>query len=305
MFHKCKIIEVFNFLIFFFLDLEAPLSSEESILTGQYEKVLNEFYEFSSISLNEHIELNIKEKIENSKIDIKEWFCMGIASLLYFIQNNFVGSINKQDISCLLALRKFAIAQLALNDQLNENVVKPELLLVAKIIFRNEKIKLNFSSVTWWLFRANFIHQLILDEASAFLFEESERFIDKLCDSCKIDDATEFKVLFCTEVSQFYLYYHRTQSSEKYLKDAKLTAKLNFELTGALGKRTKYQSQEKPQLYLTVQIDKALYPFRECNALPKVINLSDDVLLENVEFTQEKEKINLGSFEEAVIISEL
>lgn len=213
-------------------------------------------------------------------------------------------TLNNEDVDCLLSLKNKAITNLSLNNQINENVVKSELLFVAKIILNHEQILSNFPSASWWLIRLNLIHQLIFDEASAILFEESERLIDKLHTSTIMDDAA-LKTLFCAEVSQFYLYYGRIQISEKYLMDAKISAKLNFELKGALGKRTKHQLQEKPQLYLTAEVDKNLFPFRACDGLPKVESLSDDVLLEKIEFSEEKESVKLGSFEEALIMIKL
>lgn len=252
---------------------------------------------------NDDFENNVKNSISSDK-DTKEWFSIGVASLLYFVQNNWTGPFNTEKTDNLLPLRDLAIKNLSLQDQCNENVRKIELLYLAKVILCNENLQEYFPSAVWWFFRSNYIHQLILEEFSAVLFDDVENLTKQISESNIMKDDA-LKTLFNTEVTNFYLYYTRIQSSEKYLEDALATAKLNLELLGALGKRTKYQQQEKPQLYLKIKADKDLFPYRKCDDLPKVINLSDDLRLEKIEFSENTEHIELYGIEEAVVMAKL
>ncbi|XP_014205573.1 tetratricopeptide repeat protein 27 [Copidosoma floridanum] len=251
---------------------------------------------------SKNFEENISEKINASSDVGEKWFCIGVASLLYFIQNNWTGPFANTDVECLLGLRNIAAAKLTLEDQYNENVVKPELLYLAKVIFHSETLRTKFPLCTWWLLRANLIHQLLLEESSAVLFAESEELIKTICESDLVKDS-HLKAIFKLEVTHFYLYYTRIQSSEKYLEEAAVEAQLSFDLEGALGKRTKYQQQEKAQLYLKAKLEKEPFPHRGCDNLPKVINLSDDLRLEKIEFSEKREKARLGSIEESVILT--
>ena len=254
--------------------------------------------------INENIENNIRDKISANKDDYKKWVCTGIASLLYFVQNNWTGPFKNEDIEHLLPLRKIALTKLSFDDQCNENVVKHEFLYLAKVILCNKQIQEIFPSSIWWLLRINYIHQSILEESSAALFDDSENLIQQISELDLLKDAA-LETVFNVEVANFYLSYLRIQSSEKYLENASTTAQLTLELEGALGKRTKYQQQEKAQLYLKAKVDKVLFPHRTCESLPKVINLSDDLRLEKIEFTEKTETVVLGSTEEAIVMAKL
>jgi hypothetical protein len=300
----CNYILYLYFIIsfYYFVDETEKALYVKEIINGRYEIVLNNEFFLSTVIplINENIEENIKISNDN----YKNWFYVGVASFLYFIQNNWTGPVIKEDIDCLLTLRKLASTHLSVHDQYNENVVKPELLYFAKIILQNDQLHQNLPSSMWWLFRANYIHQLILEEASEILFEKSENLIKKISitDLIKKDS---LKALFNIEVAQFYFYYTRIQSSENFLEEAIATAKLSLNLEGALGKRTKYQQKEKAQLFLNAKVDKDLFLYRVCDVLPKVINLSDDVRLEKVEFSEKRENMELGSIEEAIIMAKL
>lgn len=281
-------------------------NDEKELLNGQYEAVLTNDFCLSTIAplVNESFEEKVSANIDAHKVNHEKWFCTAVASLLYFIQNNWTGPPKKEEIDGLVALRKTAAANLSLNDQCNENVTKPELLYLAKSILGNDQVQASFPTSAWWLFRANYIHQLILDESSANLFDQSENLIKRMSESAVMNDAA-LKTLFCTEATYLYLYYTRMQSSEKYLEEARTTAKLSLELEGALGKRTKYQQHEKAQLYLKAKVDKDLFPYRACETSPKVINLSDDLRLEKIEFSEDREEVKLGSIEETIVMAEL
>jgi len=201
----------------------------------------------------------------------------------------------------LLTRRDEALKHLSLHDGCNINVQKPELLYLSKKIFSNVDLQLKYRSCIWWLFRATLLHQHVLDEDSGVLFEESENLIMEINNLNILEDSL-CKLLFNLEAARFYLYYRRTQNSEKHLEHAQRIAGLRLNLEGAMGKRTKYQ-EEKAQLYLKIEMNKDIFSSIDCEAIPKSLNLNDELRLERIEFSEHKEEIKLGMVEEAIILA--
>ncbi|XP_054014980.1 tetratricopeptide repeat protein 27 [Hylaeus anthracinus] len=277
----------------------------KNILDGRYEDVINN--EFCSHLMKSYDNDNfcnlIHTSIEKEVATRNSWLYVGAASLLYFIQCNWTGPLDNKDIEHLKSQEERALKDLSLHDECNTNVKKPELLYFSKIIFSNKVLQNTYESCIWWLFRANLLHQHVLNENSGVIFDETEQLIIKIEDLSLLKD-TYCKTLFYLEAAQFYFYYRRIQNSEKYLECAQETAKLSLSLEGALGKRTRYQQDEKAQLYLKTDLKKDQFHFRHCENLPKSLDLNDDVRLERVEFSENIEHIQLGTVEEAIILAE-
>lgn len=274
-----------------------------SILNSQYEDTINN--ELSILVEAVKNGDNLDEIIRNDFIKIDEhlsWLCTGIASLLYFIQCNWTGPLTDKDIDWLKTRRDEALKHLSLHDGCNVNVKKPELLYLAKKIFSNEALQLKYRSCVWWLFRATLLHQHVLDEHSGMLFEETENLITKMNDLKILEDPL-CELLFNLEAARFYLDYRRTQNSEKHLERAQRIAGVRLNLEGAMGKRTKYQKEEKAQLYLKIEMDKDTFPSVDCEDVPKSLNLNDELRLERIEFSEHKEETKLGMMEEAIILA--
>ncbi|XP_046430292.1 tetratricopeptide repeat protein 27 isoform X2 [Neodiprion fabricii] len=290
-----------------FLDDSAPqaLPSIEEFHMGHYEQILNN--KFCSSYLKKFVNNNnlVKTLLDAVNDDPNCTFqllSVGIASLLFFVQTNFTGPENTLDIDWLLGKREEALEFLHLEDECNENVKKPELLYLSKILFSNETLQNHHRTAAWWLFRANLLHQIVLEEASATLFKETEDLVEKISADDILSDEY-LRTLFHVEAVQFYLYHRRIQNMEKHVEIAQHSAKLNMQLVGMLGKRTKYQQDEKAQLMLKVSTDKDNFPYRKCQDLPTALELKDDLRLERVEYSEAAEIIELGALEEAVVLA--
>ncbi|XP_015601628.1 tetratricopeptide repeat protein 27 [Cephus cinctus] len=277
----------------------------KAILAAEYAQTLNSEFCLEHIKPlvgNKDFKKSILNAIQAESELHFNWLCTGIASILYFVQNNWTGPEVKDDINWLSVIRNNVLQELSLNDQCNENMSKPELLHLAKTIFSSKDLQNVFESSLWWLFRANLLHSTILEELSAVLFDETESLILKIVEQDILQD-TFLKTLFHLEATHFYLTYKRIQNSEHYLKIANDVAMLRMELVGAMGKRTKYQQEEKAQLFLKIKVNKELFPSRECKDLPKALELNDDLRLERIEFSESVEKVNLNALEEAIILA--
>lgn len=294
----------FSLLKIFFISVsELPLYVK-NILNGQYRDVLNSELYFNLIKLYNHdnfVKL-IHNSIEKEVTMHTFWLCAGTASMLYFIKCNWTGPQSDEDIEWLKGQKESALTDLSLHDECNTNIKKPELLYFSKIIFSNKILQSTYKSCIWWLFRANLLHQFVLNESSGVIFDETEQLINKIIDLPLLKNI-HCKTLFYIETAQFYSYYRRIQSLEKYLEFAQETAKLSFSLEGALGKRTKYQKEDKAQLYLKTNLKKDQFPFRRCQNLPKSLDLNDDIRLERIEFSESIKNIQLGAVEEAIVLT--
>lgn len=274
-----------------------------NILNGQYKDIINsELSAFiKEISNSNSIEEIVHNNISETDTHLS-WLYVGIASLLYFVQCNWTGPHVDKDIEWLTTRRDEALRSLSLHNECNINVQKPELLYLSKKIFSNIDLQLKYESCIWWLFRTNLVHQHILDETSGIIFEETEHIISQINNLDILKDPL-CKLLFNLESARFYLYYRRTQNSEEYLECAQSIAGLILNLEGAMGKRTKYQKEEKAQLYLKVEMNKNIFPSVDCKDIPKSLNLNDELRLEHIEFSEHKEEIQLGALEEAIILA--
>ncbi|XP_013146407.1 PREDICTED: tetratricopeptide repeat protein 27 [Papilio polytes] len=186
------------------------------------------------------------------------------------------------------------------------NILYPELLYFSSQIF-NTLYTIDQDLVyLWWMFRIKVMHQRALEETSASLFNDLEIIIAKLCnESQKLDH--RIKVLLFIEIAQAYLIYGRIQKVEEYLVKAKELAGLKLELTGVLGKRTKYQQNVLPQLALTSELDaNVMRDSAEMShgdsELPPDVELQDDLRLNKIHFVETINQIELPSLEQTLCL---
>lgn len=292
----------------FVLDFELP-SSIKGVFEGKYETIF-QTGDFSSLRKiissvkDRDFEKAIIAVLTSDPTKYLEWFATGISSLLYFIQHNWTGPQSKKDADFFSCIREKCLEDLSLDVECNENMIKPEFLYLAKIIFSSKELQTTFESCKWWLLRANFVHQQILEEISTPIFQESEKLIADISQSSLLENSW-LETLFNLEVAHFYLYNKRTQSSDKHLEIAENSAELKLELTGVMGTRTKDQQFENAQLFLKVEVGKDLFPTRICVDMPVALSLNDDVRLEKIKISEEVENVELGCLEEAVILTKL
>ena len=152
-------------------------------------------------------------------------------------------------------------------------------------------------SIPWWRLRVTLVHQRVLDEP-VILHEDFRASLLPLLTTF----ATESDLAGRIYLELGLLDHISSQdklAAEYFIKAAKATG-LEYELSGALGKRTKFQASEVPQLVLLAEshLDTDAVAFERdasdeqessANAIskdvPETLALNDDTLLENTEFT--------------------
>ncbi|KAJ8722438.1 hypothetical protein PYW07_003618 [Mythimna separata] len=194
------------------------------------------------------------------------------------------------------------------SEPLYVNILHPELLYFSTQVFNvlcnAEQSLLHL----WWYFRSKVVHQKALEDTSATLYSELEIIIAKLTNLLYvIQDKPRLQILLCMEIGQAYLLYGRVQRTEEYLRRARDLAGLKLELTGILGKRTKFQQTIIPQLALSSELDSTMErPSAEeshgGSQLPPDLELQDDVRLNKIAYTEAISQAELPSLEQILCL---
>lgn len=153
-------------------------------------------------------------------------------------------------------------------------------------------------SAPWWRLRTALVHQQILDDFVALpdvIFSS----LDSLTQMVASHPDMAGRLLL--EKGLLEHYFNHDKSAADYFIQAARATGLRYELTGALGKRTKFQQTELSQLVLLAEsrvreeskaagppawnnLEKSGSDTQEAN-VPETLALNDDTLLEQTEFT--------------------
>ncbi|KAJ3230068.1 hypothetical protein HDU81_004795 [Chytriomyces hyalinus] len=165
----------------------------------------------------------------------------------------------------------------------------------------------------WWKLRTLFIQQRLIDNPSGTLNDAISRTVEEVEASLLSNDYpsshpnprvfAELKARFFLEVGLIHHYYGRPSKALVEFTRAQEATQLKFEVTGALGKRTKFQTFDVTQLVVIAEskdlsVDRSSAasevaseaPVAAAATGPENLALNDDTLLENVEYTDLKSK---------------
>lgn len=252
--------------------------------------------------------------------DLEKLVC-GIAALLAFIQTNWTGPEVELDPSELFGaqdkdrVNDKAIEHLAVAGEPAYHLVKKAgfLLLARQIFALPSWSSSSIGSIAVWKLRLALINLRLLDTAvplPSSLLDDVEAYIQTLPDtSLGRDLKTSLTLLIGLYHAQFvHLSSTATKVSSETFLQAANTAQVEYELTGRMGKRTKFQIDEKSQLVVLARsrerddgwkpreqmsldpqqpgTDDASAQSQAAGDQPKTVLLNDDTLLERTAFTQ-------------------
>ncbi|TFK69413.1 TPR-like protein [Pluteus cervinus] len=251
---------------------------------------------------------------------------LAVACLHAFVQVNWTGpDLNVQPLEVISAdsdasltiteesLNSKAVAELAYGGEPAYHLARGSAFLrIAQILL--ELPYTHCPSIAWWRLRATFVHQQILDEPAPF----PSALFDSLNDlpSVLISDPELAGRLSLEQGLVEHQISQDKSAADYFIRAAKATG-LQYELTGALGKRTKFQETELSQLVLLAEshlqiggdenggrpgADSTMNTTSadggssspntsdpaERTKLPETLALNDDTLLEQTEFTSSK-----------------
>ena len=245
-----------------------------------------------------------------------ERLALAVACLHAFIQANWTGP--DLDVSPLEVLTNYpsslteeiintkAISELAYGGEPAYHLAKvPTFLRLSQILLALPYKHLH--SIPWWKLRTHVIHQRILDDPVSLPIDFRTS-LEALSSTLSANPGGLPGRMFLELGLLEHLFSHDKSAAEYFVKAARSTG-LEYELTGALGKRTKFQQTEITQLVLLAesQLEKknlqgALSQkehnyhnsenstangrrINNNNNIPENLALNDDTLLEQTEFT--------------------
>ena len=245
-----------------------------------------------------------------SNADDIELFCSGIACLLAFIQQSWTGpslsfsplELVNQKLQQLgiqrLENSKILYELMTDGEELYSLVQEPVLLYLAHLILVKKNL-FKFETYNWWRQRCLMTLQKLLDNPSSTLYQEIKDCFAKIT----VFNHPELLARYHLELGNFYSYYSNYKTSiEEYSKAQKITG-LEWELTGVMGKRTKFQQFETSQLVIVANSSNVLENEMKTQFKPRNLNLNDDTLLEKMESSTPIESMQLNPTDQCILLS--
>lgn len=144
--------------------------------------------------------------------------------------------------------------------------------------------KVPLVTLPWWRLRSHLVHLALLDEAVP-LDDEIVGDVGALIPSAPDADTA---AMLSLELGLLHYKLGQDKPANNAFLTAARASGLEFELTGAMGKRTKFQTQDHSQLLLLAESrkrdgeDGKVVPSK---GAPEALKLNDDTLLEQTEYT--------------------
>jgi len=193
-----------------------------------------------------------------------------------------------------------------------QHIPHVELFCLARIVFTvyfPRIINTDFRDCKWMRVRINAYHQRLLSGMSGGRLSDSSALQDVIQKDLKELEgevlgpeskySTEGKVQFLLEKAQIYIMQGLDLKANENVKLAKTVSGFSYALSGALGKRTKFQQTDISQLVVFAKssedgsrdenLSSALKNSKISKGtgnVPNALELNDDTLLENIEFTK-------------------
>ncbi|CAG8554868.1 12569_t:CDS:1 [Funneliformis mosseae] len=267
-----------------------------------------------NLDINVYISNRIKKYISSSLHELESQqnqllkqlnlLCVAVACLNAFIQTSWTGpnlDLEPRDILPTIIrdkynsdeLNKKALESLSTDGEEAYHLVPRALyLLISRIILvDNEQLFTDLKTSLWWGQRVLFLQQRILDNVAGSLHDLMLQYL-KTFESKLISTNSDIYARYHIEFGLVYHYYGQDSLAFQHFLNAQKSSQLQWKVTGALGKRTKFQTSDISQL-LVVAKSKEEFPDESDSRkkLPDNLRLNDDTLLEKIEFSNQNDDV--------------
>ncbi|EPE35770.1 TPR-like protein [Glarea lozoyensis ATCC 20868] len=297
-----------------------------SFLDGEYKKILKNptsqtLYAklAATVTLSkEEQDVAIQEGLFNNQSDIISVFISGLAAFNAFLQANVTGPpLDLRDVfsqddantfrdQCLRSLDIDGVS-------VYQHIPHIELFCLARLVFTTcfpRLISGTFTDSKWMRLRINAYHQRLLSGVSFSRITDAtalQNVIDKDLKELEAEIfapsstfATEAKVQFLLEKAQIHIMQGLDIKAKEDVKSASETSGFSFALSGALGKRTRFQQTDISQLVVFARSKDVSEEIRvengdgvkdlsiedEDHKGPQNLEHNDDTLLEDISFAK-------------------
>lgn len=252
-----------------------------------------------------------------------EVLAVGASCLQLFVQNNWTGPATFITPSAFLDLN-FSEKTVVQEDALAYLFVDGEpvyarsqfsgFLQLAKVIFLDcRDLFTAVQTREWWLTRCLMVQQQLLEQRSPTLKDiifQAHTEIAKKEALVGSEENRDVAILFHIEAAQMCQFYWDNKGAQSHVEQAQMLAGMKVELTGVLGKRTRYQQEAKAQLVVKVTRSEEVTPLPpvglcdpEFSApVPKSLPINDDTVLDVIDFKEkESDDTQLSPLEQALL----
>lgn len=281
-------------------------SQYEDMMAGRYVALLEQspLFHASDYALTIPLEQWVQSRLQSilsttpSSDMAHSLLLAGIACLNVFVQLNWTGPLVDKSIVGLLGLAVDDGASLHTlclewlssdGEQVYHLTDQLAYLVVAKTVFLHLKDRDDIMTAAVWARRSVFIQQQLLDECTGSL----QTLLTDLTGAMKVEDDNDkaLRVRYEVETALISSYYGQDKEAFDQMKVAQATSGFQWSLTGALGKRTKFQTFDVTQLVVLAESSggDASNAMDVDVARPETLDLNDDTILDKISFTKSDE----------------
>ncbi|ORX47455.1 TPR-like protein [Hesseltinella vesiculosa] len=235
-------------------------------------------------------------------------FLTAVAALNVFVQINWTGPLVDQTIFGLLniddedqqrSLHQQLLSDLSVDSEPVYHLVE-QLGYLAIALSVLKRLGSSLLTVDFWARRATFIQQQLLDECTGTLQDRLEELTKTSAQRMQLDQDRSLRVRHELETALIYSYFGQDKDAFDKMKQAQQSSGFQWSLTGALGKRTKFQTFDVTQLVILAESEQSTDNKEMAGSAagndtseeaprPETLDLNDDTLLEKIAFTSEKD----------------